>query len=466
MLTHSLASLNQFSNRYLYNDHGEFAPMYCLTHNIHFSQVKTNIKNIYRSNAKAINDKFDHFHPKTTFVLGAIFAIAIPKLLSRFFQFYYFMRVWFLLRRPHRLAGHATAEQKQKQSNTSIAVGNNPHLTDQILNKNGFAVGYSYAAKSPVWVSYFFCSRSISQKSETKSTRVPNLSRKLKERYDFRPDPEISDAQFRAVTSDFSNTNYDRGHLVSIANIGNLSESARFDASLLSCVALQHPALNRSGGSWHRLERLMRIWARRLPSSSFAAVCGPLFDVPDDSKKARKRNGMTRGMNMNPFSRKFFFWERIFSLLRNQPKQLEKKDDDDHQPSNFRKINGIAVPTHFYMAILHVQSGKSIAFLIENRESGGRATLASKCVSVDELESMCSSPTKFGLDGLRIFRKLPFWYRPFVWQRKRVDLDFWLLTDWRNNASATKDGKKPRKSKQEKAELTVAEKMFYAAKKR
>ena len=82
-------------------------------------------------------------------------------------------------------------------------------------------------------------------------------------------------------------------------------------------------------------------------------------------------------------------------------------------------INGIGVPSHFFLAMLHVKTGNSIAFLVPNTKRGGDEALSDKMMSINGLERKVSS--------LKIFRNLPLAYRPYPWQRKRVDQKFWRL---------------------------------------
>jgi len=115
-----------------------------------------------------------------------------------------------------------------------------PDNSDQILCRQGYAVGYNYNKKISNWVSYFITKESVSITRE----RIDSFSE----------DQEIPD-QYRSALSDYSNSGYDRGHLAPRATM-DFTESSMEESFLLSNIAPQSPSLNR--GPWADTEQAIR----------------------------------------------------------------------------------------------------------------------------------------------------------------------------------------------------------------
>ncbi len=133
-----------------------------------------------------------------------------------------------------------------------------PGAADQLLCREGYAVGYDYARKVPIWVAYHLTKESVEQKYK-RSNR-------------FKPDKDIPEA-YRSALSDYKGTGYDRGHMAPAATV-DFSKPSMQESFLLTNMAPQLPGFNRQG--WRYLEAYIRDWAAdRL---DMYVVTGPLFD--------------------------------------------------------------------------------------------------------------------------------------------------------------------------------------------
>ena len=79
-----------------------------------------------------------------------------------------------------------------------------PGPEDQLLCREGYAVGYDYDRKVPSWVAYRLTPESVNKRFER--------SNKFKE------DPEIPN-QYRSTLSDYKGSGYDRGHMAASATV-------------------------------------------------------------------------------------------------------------------------------------------------------------------------------------------------------------------------------------------------------
>lgn len=166
---------------------------------------------------------------------------------------------------------------------------------------------------------------------------------------DFRPDPELP-AGSRAELVDYGHTEFDRGHMAPAADFTR-NDSAMSMSFLLSNMAPQRPHLNRI--MWKKLEEEVRSLASA--SGSIWVVTGTLF-----------------------------------------------LDSTGHPvaPGIFIGPNHVAVPTHFYKAILSEDStGKHtmFAFVLENRVMALTGQPGDYMVTVRHIEQ---------LTGLDFFNRL------------------------------------------------------------
>lgn len=126
-----------------------------------------------------------------------------------------------------------------------------PNGADQILCRNGYAVGYNYTHKIPIWASYHITNE---------SAHGANVPRKK----GFNIDKEIPH-QHRSRQKDYSHSGHDRGHLAPSATI-DYSRSANDETFLYSNMVPQLPGFNRDmhghTGAWGKSESLVRKWVR------------------------------------------------------------------------------------------------------------------------------------------------------------------------------------------------------------
>ena len=138
-----------------------------------------------------------------------------------------------------------------------------PSESDLLLNRQGFALGYSQKYKQAVWVSYIL---------ESEQLRRKQVRRKNK----FRADPAIQKKPVKP--GDYIKTGYDRGHLAPAADM-TWSEQTEKESFYMSNISPQIPGCNR--GIWKRLETQVRKWAIR--EEKICVITGPIF--PADHKE-------------------------------------------------------------------------------------------------------------------------------------------------------------------------------------
>lgn len=132
----------------------------------------------------------------------------------------------------------------------------------QELCKTGYAIGYSYYYKNPVYsVTYI-----------TPET----LQAAVKRKDSFKEDKEIP-AQYRATLNDYKSVHgqFDRGHMTPAGDL-MWSYASMSDSFYLSNMVPQSPALNR--GAWRQLEITVREWAQ--VKGSLYVITGPLYMSP------------------------------------------------------------------------------------------------------------------------------------------------------------------------------------------
>ncbi len=132
-----------------------------------------------------------------------------------------------------------------------------PGKCDVIINRRGYALGYSIKYKQSLWVVYRIT------KTEMDAPRVKRTNL-------FKPDPEIKIGS--ASLADYRKSGYDRGHLAPAATIG-FSKETMSESFYLSNMSPQKPQFNR--GIWKDLEALVRIWARE--NEDIYVVSGPII---------------------------------------------------------------------------------------------------------------------------------------------------------------------------------------------
>ena len=136
-----------------------------------------------------------------------------------------------------------------------------PSQMDQIICRNGYAVGYSYEAKGPAWVAYRLTRESISGDVERRDG--------------FHFDSSIP-AEYRASNDDFFDNGYDRGHMAPAESLDS-SKGLMFESFYLSNTTPQLADFNR--GAWKALEIRIRRWTER--RGELYVVSGAIYDADE-----------------------------------------------------------------------------------------------------------------------------------------------------------------------------------------
>ena len=126
-----------------------------------------------------------------------------------------------------------------------------------VLKRQNYTLSFNKETNLPNWVAWRLDKKKLKEVVNRKG-------------YRFSPDPDI-DAQDAVVTSDYSNSGYDRGHMCP-AGDSRWSGQAMKESFYMTNICPQHPNLN--GGDWHELENACRKWAE---SDKLYIVCGPIL---------------------------------------------------------------------------------------------------------------------------------------------------------------------------------------------
>ena len=139
-----------------------------------------------------------------------------------------------------------------------------PGTCDQIVNREGYALGFSVRHRQALWVTYRMTGEEAS---------AANVSRRG---HKFYTDCEVSGC---ATLADYKASGYDRGHLAPAGDM-KFSERAMLESFSLANASPQVKSFN--CGVWHRLETLTRKFAIR--EKSLFVVTGPIFDAEEVSR--------------------------------------------------------------------------------------------------------------------------------------------------------------------------------------
>ncbi len=215
--------------------------------------------------------------------------------------------------RPEGLVSAATLTKIANDPDFLLpAIGSN----DQIVRRVGYTLKYIDKYRNPAWVAY------ILQRDQI----AGNEAREN----DFMPDPAVRSGT--ALSSDYTRSGYDRGHLAPAADFKD-SYQVMKETFYMSNVCPQEPQFNR--GIWLELEKMVRAWAYKY--QKIYVVTGPVL-VP--------------GLG------------------------------------TIGRTNRVAVPKQFYKVVLYVNPPyvKGIAFLMNNEASN--AKLSSFVVPIDQVEKV------------------------------------------------------------------------------
>ena len=188
---------------------------------------------------------------------------------------------------------------------------------DEIVRHDGYVLRYRDAYKNADWVAYPLLAYEITGDAD-------------RDREQFKPDPLVETGT--ALSSDYTRSGYDRGHL---APAGDFKFSQRLtrESFYMGNVSPQAPQFNR--GIWKELEELVRRWAVR--DNGLYVVTGPVL----------KPGLPTIG-----------------------------------------RINEVSVPEKFYKVILYCNKPdiRMIGFLLDNEAS--ESSLKQFVVPVDQIEQL------------------------------------------------------------------------------
>lgn len=192
------------------------------------------------------------------------------------------------------------------------AIGSN----DQLVRRIGYTLRYVEKYEQAAWVAY------ILQADQIEGGEVRENQ--------FMPDPVVKSGT--AVTTDYTRSGYDRGHLAPAADFRN-SYQVMKETFYMSNISPQAPQFNR--GIWLEMEKMVRAWAYKY--ERIFVVTGPVLEP-----------GLP----------------------------------------TIGRINEVAVPRQFYKVILYVKPPyvKGIGFLINNEPS--KAPLSSFVVPIDNIEKL------------------------------------------------------------------------------
>ena len=137
-----------------------------------------------------------------------------------------------------------------------------PCAADQIVNRMGYALGYSKKHKQPLWVAYRLTADEVTNAVVCRATN-----------YLF----DESIVGGTATLEDFRGSGYGWGHLAPAADM-RWNAQAMEDSFLFSNISPQASAFN--GGIWKRLEKWVRDLAVR--RGAVFVITGPVF--PKDEK--------------------------------------------------------------------------------------------------------------------------------------------------------------------------------------
>lgn len=138
--------------------------------------------------------------------------------------------------------------------NLSVGV---PGECDQIVDREGYAVGYCAKHRQAAWVQYHF-------------TAVENQTRKASRSEDFREDPAIKSGA--AALADYWGSGYSFGHLAPAADM-KFSELTMSESFYLSNMSPQDYDFN--SGVWNDIEKFVRYTVNI--EQSIYVVTGPIL---------------------------------------------------------------------------------------------------------------------------------------------------------------------------------------------
>ena len=150
----------------------------------------------------------------------------------------------------------------EKSEFDNLLLGN-PSKADIVIDRRGFAVGFSNKHRQPLWVIYKLTAEELQTEPHKRSNR-------------FRHDHLIRQS---AYPKEYTRSGFDRGHLAPAADMV-FSKQTMLDSFLMSNMSPQLPGFNR--GVWKRLEDLVRTIA--LKEKEIYVVTGAIFPSAAEAK--------------------------------------------------------------------------------------------------------------------------------------------------------------------------------------
>ena len=134
--------------------------------------------------------------------------------------------------------------------------GNSERDNLELVEHQGFSLGYSERYEQASWVAYPLVREQVSGQGQ-------------RDRF-FNPDPKVKTGS--ALFSDYTRSGYDRGHLAPAADFKHSYEQMR-ETFYMSNISPQNREFN--AGIWNDLEKLVRVWANRY--EKIYVVTGPVL---------------------------------------------------------------------------------------------------------------------------------------------------------------------------------------------
>lgn len=188
--------------------------------------------------------------------------------------------------------------------------------TDQIVRRVGYTLRYQEAYEQSDWVAYPLTDKMVAGNQKRENV--------------FMPDPVVKTGT--AVTSDYTRSGYDRGHMAPAADFRGNYQLMK-ETFYMSNISPQNREFN--AGRWSDLEKMVRAWATRY--KKIYVVTGPVLEP-----------GLPQ----------------------------------------IGRINKVAVPRYFYKVILYAKPPyvKGIAFLMPNENT--TRPLSDFVVPIDQIEKL------------------------------------------------------------------------------
>jgi len=293
-----------------------------------------------------------------------------------------------------------------------------PPTDGPLLVRQRYLNSYNPDLKIPNWVGY-----RLDPVPDADTTRPSH-----------RADPELA-APEQSQRTDYAGNNYDRGTLVSFADMRRYGQRALDEAAYLSATAPQTPVMNRR--TWLAIEK----FARQYVHSSNQWICitaGPAFldargqqilsrDAGDYVQVARSALVRTAPDGDSAVVKQVSLGTQLRLVEPDQTDGYFRVNGEGFEGWIYRTFvrrktiltigpNQVAVPTHFWRVHTRLQDGRVDVqcFLVPNA-SDVNDQAAEYLVSLEKLESVT---------GYRFFPELPASGQP---NRARVPTRLWAL---------------------------------------